>query len=178
MSHHRIWLNMSDSDNNRDSIASMATISGNPTAENSDGKIKGAYTIHFHRHFGSTTRAFIGLCFSVDILLNATGNVPIMKKRKWTVDQEKQISWIIRFIHKYLKLEPEEKLVNIKFTFPNWPYASTIRDSIVFSSFMWIRHLHRRRTKPSRICTNATAPMANWSYTIARVRRGDSAASQ
>lgn len=49
----------------------------------------------------------------VDILLNATGNVPIMKKRKWTVDQEKQLSWVIRFIHKYLKLEPEEKLVRV-----------------------------------------------------------------
>lgn len=48
----------------------------------------------------------------VDILLNATGNVPIMKKRNWTVDQEKQLSWVIRFIHKYLKLDPEEKLVH------------------------------------------------------------------
>ncbi|XP_059612998.1 autophagy protein 12-like [Phlebotomus argentipes] len=46
----------------------------------------------------------------VDILLNATGNVPIMKKRKWTVEQDKPISWIIKFIHKYLKLDPEEKL--------------------------------------------------------------------
>ncbi|XP_055708725.1 autophagy protein 12-like [Phlebotomus papatasi] len=46
----------------------------------------------------------------VDILLNATGNVPIMKKRKWAVDQDKQISWIMKFIHKYLKLDPEEKI--------------------------------------------------------------------
>uniref|UniRef100_A0A1B0CQH8 Ubiquitin-like protein ATG12 n=1 Tax=Lutzomyia longipalpis TaxID=7200 RepID=A0A1B0CQH8_LUTLO len=46
----------------------------------------------------------------VDILLNATGNVPIMKKRKWAVDQDKPISWIMKFIHKYLKLDPEEKL--------------------------------------------------------------------
>lgn len=47
----------------------------------------------------------------VDILLNATGNVPIMKKRKWAVDQDKPIGWIMSFIHKYLKLEPQEKLV-------------------------------------------------------------------
>uniref|UniRef100_A0A1B0D413 Ubiquitin-like protein ATG12 n=1 Tax=Phlebotomus papatasi TaxID=29031 RepID=A0A1B0D413_PHLPP len=47
---------------------------------------------------------------AVDILLNATGNVPIMKKRKWAVDQDKQISWIMKFIHKYLKLDPEEKI--------------------------------------------------------------------
>ncbi|CAD7083268.1 unnamed protein product [Hermetia illucens] len=46
----------------------------------------------------------------VDILLNATGNVPIMKKRRWAVDQEKPISWIMKFVHKYLKLDPEEKL--------------------------------------------------------------------
>lgn len=56
--------------------------------------------IRFHNH-NST----------VDILLNATGNVPIMKKRKWAVDQDKPIGWIMSFIHKYLKLEPQEKLV-------------------------------------------------------------------
>lgn len=50
--------------------------------------------------------------FLVDILLNATGNVPIMKKRRWAVDQEKPISWIMKFVHKYLKLDPEEKLVS------------------------------------------------------------------
>lgn len=47
----------------------------------------------------------------VDILLNSTGNVPIMKKKKWSVDQDKPISWIIAFIHKYLKLGIDEKLV-------------------------------------------------------------------
>lgn len=46
----------------------------------------------------------------VDILLKATGNAPIMKKKKWTVDAEKPIGWIIEFVKKYLKLEPEEKL--------------------------------------------------------------------
>lgn len=48
----------------------------------------------------------------VDILLKATGNAPIMKKKKWAVDAEKQIGWIMEFVKKYLKLEPEEKLVN------------------------------------------------------------------
>ncbi|XP_055376882.1 autophagy protein 12-like isoform X1 [Condylostylus longicornis] len=46
----------------------------------------------------------------IDILLNATGNVPIMKKRRWAVDQEKPICWIQKFVHKYLKLDPEEKI--------------------------------------------------------------------
>lgn len=63
----------------------------------------------------------ISLCFhafliylkskKVDILLNATGNVPIMKKRKWAVEGNKPISSIMSFIHKYLKLDAEDKLV-------------------------------------------------------------------
>lgn len=48
----------------------------------------------------------------VDILLNATGNVPIMKKRKWAVEGNKPISSIMSFIHKYLKLDAEDKLVS------------------------------------------------------------------
>ncbi|CAH2006345.1 unnamed protein product [Acanthoscelides obtectus] len=46
----------------------------------------------------------------VDILLKPTGNAPIMKKKKWTVDSDKKIGWIIEFVKKYLKLEPNEKL--------------------------------------------------------------------
>ncbi|CAK1547389.1 unnamed protein product [Leptosia nina] len=46
----------------------------------------------------------------VDILLKATGNAPIMKKKKWAVDAEKPIGWIMEFVKKYLKLEPDEKL--------------------------------------------------------------------
>ncbi|CAG9825133.1 unnamed protein product [Phaedon cochleariae] len=46
----------------------------------------------------------------VDILLKPTGNAPIMKKKKWTVDSDKKIGWIIEFIKKYLKLESNEKL--------------------------------------------------------------------
>ncbi|XP_075161306.1 autophagy-related 12 [Haematobia irritans] len=44
------------------------------------------------------------------ILLNATGNVPIIKKRTWTVDPYKTVSWIQKFIHKYLKLDPSEQI--------------------------------------------------------------------
>ncbi|XP_026752281.1 autophagy protein 12-like [Galleria mellonella] len=46
----------------------------------------------------------------IDILLKATGNAPIMKKKKWAVDAEKQIGWIMEFVKKYLKLDPDEKL--------------------------------------------------------------------
>ncbi|KAG5889007.1 hypothetical protein JTB14_033937 [Gonioctena quinquepunctata] len=46
----------------------------------------------------------------IDILLKPTGNAPIMKKKKWTVDSDKKIGWIVEFIKKYLRLEPNEKL--------------------------------------------------------------------
>ncbi|EDX10190.1 autophagy protein 12-like [Drosophila erecta] len=44
------------------------------------------------------------------ILLNATGNVPIIKKRTWTVDPNKTVSWIQKFIHKFLKLDASEQI--------------------------------------------------------------------
>ncbi|XP_053675522.1 autophagy protein 12-like [Anopheles nili] len=46
----------------------------------------------------------------IDIVLHATGSAPILKQKKWSVDQEKPISAIVKFIHKYLKLDPEERL--------------------------------------------------------------------
>ncbi|XP_026293605.1 autophagy protein 12-like [Frankliniella occidentalis] len=46
----------------------------------------------------------------IDILLKATGNAPIMKTKKWALDKDKKIGWIIDFIKKYLKLEPSESL--------------------------------------------------------------------
>ncbi|XP_055913212.1 autophagy protein 12-like [Eupeodes corollae] len=46
----------------------------------------------------------------VCILLNATGNVPIIKKRKWMVDPNKTVSSIMQFFHKHLKMDPQEQL--------------------------------------------------------------------
>ncbi|EFA02034.1 autophagy protein 12-like [Tribolium castaneum] len=46
----------------------------------------------------------------IDILLKPTGNAPIMKKKKWTVEGDKPISWIAEFMKRYMKLEPQEKL--------------------------------------------------------------------
>lgn len=54
---------------------------------------------------------FMCLLFLVCVLLNATGNVPIIKKRTWTVDPNKTVSWIQKFIHKYLKLDATEQIV-------------------------------------------------------------------
>jgi Ubiquitin-like autophagy protein Apg12. len=52
-----------------------------------------------------------GFLFSVDILLKATGNAPIMKKKKWAVDPDRKIGWIMEFMKKYLKLDRSEQLV-------------------------------------------------------------------
>jgi hypothetical protein len=52
--------------------------------------------------------------FSVDILLKATGNAPIMKKKKWAVDPERKIGWIMEFMKKYLKLDRSEHLVRFQ----------------------------------------------------------------
>jgi ubiquitin-like protein ATG12 len=46
----------------------------------------------------------------VDLLLKPTGDVPIMKKKKWQVDENKTVHWIISFIKRYLRLEDNETL--------------------------------------------------------------------
>ncbi|KAF5282012.1 hypothetical protein FQA39_LY00536 [Lamprigera yunnana] len=47
----------------------------------------------------------------IDILLKPTGNAPIMKRRRWAVDADKPLGWIVEFVKKYLKLEPQERVV-------------------------------------------------------------------
>ena len=91
--------------------------------------------------------------YLVDILLNAAGNAPIMKQRKWTVDWQKDINWVCKFIHKYLKLDSEEKLVSKN------SEENKINDSwqFNFSSFTSINPLHRVPIKCLKISTNAMA---------------------
>ena len=52
------------------------------------------------------------LSISVEVHLQATGDAPIMKQKKYKVDGEKRIDWIIAFIRKFLKLEPTDSLVS------------------------------------------------------------------
>lgn len=61
------------------------------------------------------------LSLLVCILLNATGNVPIIKKRTWTVDPNKTVSWIQKFIHKFLKLDANEQIVRIRADLSKFP---------------------------------------------------------
>ena len=49
---------------------------------------------------------------AVEVLLKAAGDAPIMVKKKWVVDGSKQVSYIIEFIRKYIKCEPQDSLVS------------------------------------------------------------------
>ncbi|CAL4068773.1 unnamed protein product, partial [Meganyctiphanes norvegica] len=46
----------------------------------------------------------------VDVLLRATGDAPIMKKKRWAVEGEKPVGWVSDFIRKYLKLDTSDSL--------------------------------------------------------------------
>ncbi|XP_064643844.1 ubiquitin-like protein ATG12 [Lineus longissimus] len=46
----------------------------------------------------------------IDVLLKATGDAPIMKKKKWAVDPTKKVCWIIEFIKKYIKCEAPDSV--------------------------------------------------------------------
>ncbi|KAK7070912.1 Ubiquitin-like protein [Halocaridina rubra] len=46
----------------------------------------------------------------IDVLLKATGDAPIMKKKRWAVEGDKPVGWVTEFIRRYLKLEPSETL--------------------------------------------------------------------
>lgn len=46
----------------------------------------------------------------IDVLLKPAGDAPIMKKKKWAVERNKQISWVCAFIKKYIRCEPTDSL--------------------------------------------------------------------
>lgn len=66
----------------------------------------------------------------IDVLLKATGDAPIMKKKKWAVEPEKKVSWIIEFIRRYLKLDTNETL----FLYVNQAFAPS-PDQIISNLF-------------------------------------------
>jgi len=46
----------------------------------------------------------------IEVRLQAAGDAPIMKQKNYKVDGDKQISWILSFIRKFLKLKPTDAL--------------------------------------------------------------------
>lgn len=48
----------------------------------------------------------------IDLLLKATGDAPIMSRKKWSVNPDQTVGWVITFIRQYLKLPAEDSLVS------------------------------------------------------------------
>lgn len=46
----------------------------------------------------------------LNLILKATSDVPIMKRKKWQVDENKTVNWVVAFIKKYLKLEDKDTI--------------------------------------------------------------------
>ena len=53
---------------------------------------------------------------SVDVLLKAVGDTPIMKTKKWAVEKGRTVQSLSQFIARFLKLDPNEQLVRNRFT--------------------------------------------------------------
>lgn len=66
----------------------------------------------------------------VDLLLKATGDDPIMKRKKWCISADQTVSWVITFIRQYLKLSQDDSLVS-KLS----PYIHT---KLSFSSYLTV----------------------------------------
>lgn len=49
----------------------------------------------------------------IDLLLKATGDAPIMIRKKWSVNPDQTVGWVITFIRQYLKLPAEDSLVSL-----------------------------------------------------------------
>ncbi len=54
-------------------------------------------------------------CVLVDVLLKAAGDAPILKKKKWAVDANKTVAYLVQFIRKLIKCAPSDSLVSINF---------------------------------------------------------------
>ncbi|XP_028413203.1 ubiquitin-like protein ATG12 [Dendronephthya gigantea] len=48
--------------------------------------------------------------FKIDVLLKAAGDAPIMKKKKWAVEANKTVAYLVEFIRKYIKCTPADSL--------------------------------------------------------------------
>lgn len=51
------------------------------------------------------------LLFVVTLWLKPTGNAPILKNKKWTVEKKQTIAMIMEFLKKYMDLEPSASMV-------------------------------------------------------------------
>uniref|UniRef100_A0A914UV12 Ubiquitin-like protein ATG12 n=2 Tax=Plectus sambesii TaxID=2011161 RepID=A0A914UV12_9BILA len=46
----------------------------------------------------------------IEVLLKPVGDAPIMKQKKWSVETNKSVAWIIAFVRKYIKMNVSDSL--------------------------------------------------------------------
>ncbi|XP_075724792.1 autophagy-related 12 isoform X1 [Rhipicephalus microplus] len=64
--------------------------------------------------------------FTFDVFLKATGDAPIMAKRKWAVSPTSKVMDIVDFVRRYLKLDQSESL----FLYINQAFAPSLDQDI------------------------------------------------
>lgn len=96
--------------------------------------------------------------FTVDLLLKAVGDTPIMKQKKWAVERGRTVQSLSQFISRFLKLDAGEQLVRMKLVGFTKEQKSDHTTSPLYififsphSSFMLTNHspLHLTRTLAS-----------------------------
>lgn len=55
---------------------------------------------------------FTQLVSPVDVILKATGDAPIMKKKKWAIVSSRTVAWVATFVKKFIKLQDTDSLVS------------------------------------------------------------------
>ncbi|EDV28282.1 Ubiquitin-like protein ATG12 [Trichoplax sp. H2] len=73
-----------------------------------------------------STTSVTGEKKKVDLLLKSAGDAPILKKKKWSVDPDKKVVWVIDFLRRYLKCQPSESL----FIYVNQAFVPSADQSI------------------------------------------------
>ena len=59
----------------------------------------------------SSTFACVTLLFPVTVSLKPAGNAPLLRQRKFLVERSRTVGWMIQWLKKTLKCEPEESVV-------------------------------------------------------------------
>jgi len=62
----------------------------------------------------------------VEVLLKPVGDAPMLNKKKWSVDRDKTVAWIVQFIRNYIKLDVADSL----FLYVNQCFAPSLDQTI------------------------------------------------
>jgi len=53
----------------------------------------------------------LSLLFAVTVSLKPAGNAPLLRQRKFLVERSRTVGWMLQWLKKTLKCEPEESVV-------------------------------------------------------------------